>query len=173
VIKYVNELTTANRKLRDDVLDRLDYQLTKVEMEHGNILNGARIYFFDLIARNGYRGTLNFVITVISLVLLFTIIYYRRFQDEIDRYIYNVRPYGKNSEDKLPRIGGKVLQFLRNVWFSLFIFITFKFSRNYFTFPRGLQAAIITEWMVGLIMLIIYFFYFASKYAFIKALLGI
>jgi len=173
VIKYVNELTTANRKLRDDVLDRLDYQLTKLEMEHGNILNRARIYFFELIAKNGYRGTWNFVITVLSLVLLFTIVYYRRFQDEIDRYIYNVRPYGKNTEDKLPHIGGKVLQFLRNVWFSLFIFITFKFNRSYFHFPKGLQATVVTEWVVGLIMLIIYFFHFSSKYAFIKALLGI
>ncbi|MCU0427688.1 MAG: hypothetical protein MUF71_18910, partial [Candidatus Kapabacteria bacterium] len=61
----------------------------------------------------------------------------------------------------------------RIVWFSAVVCLSPKFNKEYFHFSTVLLWFVVAEWVVGVMMLIMYLVFIASKYGFVKVLLGI
>jgi uncharacterized protein YjbI with pentapeptide repeats len=206
VIKYVNNQEKAPKDLKDDVTERLNYQLTRLEMHHAIGWRLIWLEFLELVVRNGYNGGMQFFSFLLSLVFLFAVLFFFLFRSELklyiveDKFIEDTRTVQKPLSERLGSLKDIVrpsryatkefwlqcredlsrslkwllqpMRFAEAMWFSAFVFLSFKFNRDYFKFSRGLRIVVIIEWSAGLGLIAIYLIYSASRYAFVKALLG-
>lgn len=180
VVKYVNDQQTAPKDLRDEALSRLNYQLVQLDRRYSqSTIEKLWLGFLELVVRNGYHGGGNFAIVVSVLVVVFAFGYCLHHQNELDAFIKQGKFISEGGDQEAhapesrPVRKEPFLRTIRSLWFSIYIFITPKFDKQYFKFSGGLQRLVITEWMIGLGMIGIYLVYIATKFAFVKALLGI
>jgi hypothetical protein len=191
--QYVNEYKTANKSQKDDVLAWLDYQAEKYRREYyrkhlfedGNTGKLFVSNFLEFFVRNGYHGEWVFLSRALFLITLFMLIYVGFFRKTIDAYVTKEEFFDPNAHPSqrlkpLPpekpvkvSISDYMLSITRGMWFSFVVFVNPKFPSKYFKFHKPLLFVIIIEWSIGLFMLILFAFFIASKFPFIKTLFGI
>lgn len=187
--QYTSNYPTANQTQKEDVLAWLDYQAENYRREYYRIYlneNGNRWKLFtsttlEILVRNGYRGEWRFCGWSALLILLFAAIYTLFFRTTVDAYVVNEefinpanpKPSRLKPEHKTSPHTNYLLSTMRSVWFSFVVFINPRFPSKYFKFYKSLLLIIIAEWAIGLFMLIIFAWFIAAKFPFIKALFGL
>lgn len=190
---YVNEYKTADKNQRDDVLAWLNYQAEKYRRDYyrdklaedGNAWKLFWSYVLEFLVRNGYHGEWIFVSRALFIIVFFALLYIAFFRQAIDTYVAkeeffdpkspgSIRLKKKEPESAIKStMSDTVLSLSRSIWFSFVVFVNPKFPSKYFKFYKSLLFVVIIEWSIGLFMLVIFAYFIASKFPFIKALFGI
>jgi hypothetical protein len=201
-IQYVNTKKEVSSSLKNDVLDKLEYQKFLLNMKRKKDEKSVGYIwdaFTDLTVKRGYNGIERFLYISGSILFIFAIIYcLPRFKYDIlvltkknnikskldvekEKFEYkkflveeNYNCYNDLSKRKrfLRKISDFILDFTQTLWFSTKVFLSPKYHQEYFCLSKGLQIVIIVEYFAGTVMMLLFFAFIASKFAFIKALLG-
>lgn len=118
----------------------------------------------------GYHGENKFIISSLTVILLFSLIYFMFFQQEIIEYIKK----DSNSFDiNYSRPRYNLIYYALCLRFAFKLFVNIKFSYNYFNETKGLGYIFILNWLLGIVFIILFLIYIASQYPFIKDIIGI
>lgn len=180
LISYVREYNSSEDSRKGSAISWLEYQKIHYQMEYykhsscKDKLNYAWLLFLDVLVNNGYNGEKQFLLLLVSIVLLFAFIYKKNEKREVLRHIASLN----KTEDSKKRIRRKALppnnfiDFFQCAWFSFILFVTPKFPASYFKFSKPLLLLIFLEWIIGLFLMVLFFIYIASKYQFVQFLFG-
>ncbi|MBX7151837.1 hypothetical protein K1X84_09380 [bacterium] len=182
LIQNVNANSNASEELRNDVLARLKYQVIQLQRVNPETSSWDRavLGILEIIVRNGYEGGGQFFLSSLLIVVFFSLIYQSRYMTDVTFMVKG--EYAKNEQQEpksglLKKVGGlfltRLLDFFQAMWFSVYIFLSPKFPSEIFQRSSIFQLIATVEWMFGICMMIVYFVYIASNYAFIRSLLGI
>jgi hypothetical protein len=142
-----------------------------------NGINYIWLSFLELTVGNGYNGGSRFFYSCLIMILIFSIIYFVFSREEFVSYINNENGALKNDETDTMYISYEPKSYLRNFfkcfWQSFNIFFNPKYNFKYFQFSNKLFIPVIIEWLLGILMIILFLIYIATTYPFIRALLGI
>jgi hypothetical protein len=178
------EISDVTRK--NDVIDWIDYQLDfhrrqylrhKEDKKLSERFELFWLNFVEATVRSGYKGEARFCAWLFSLVFLFALVYLVFFRRTIYEYVtHEAIIEERQLQIQFPhrkKWGEVMIDLFRCLWFSFVLFITPRFHSKYFRFHRKLLAVMIVEWTIGLLLMIIFVVYIASKYPFVKTLFGI
>lgn len=182
LIQNVNANSNAPEELRNEALARLKYQLIQLQRTNPETpwLDKTVLDILQVVVRNGYKGGGQFFFTSLLIVAIFSLIYQSRFMADVSVMVKGdrLKPDARDSKASLlSKVSGlflsRVLEFFEAMWFSVYIFLSPKFPSEIFKRSPVFQLIATVEWVFGVGMIIVYFVYIASNYAFIRSLLGI
>ena len=194
-IQSINNNNSLILKTKSKIVKRLEYMQVQSEIkklrsisfdnisEVGFSYFQSKLYllwllFLKLVLNNGYNGEVNFTFVCFGLILIFSLIYASNNRFELNMFAVNDEFNVKEIYSDKTRLiyekefGDIFLQYLRCLWFSLVVFISPTFNKKYFKSSNNLQIFIITEWFLGLFMIIIFLIYVASDYPFVEKIVG-
>jgi hypothetical protein len=181
-----------NKQIKDDTLIKAEYK----ELLYSRFNNRKEKYAFYYYLMNIQKSPLNIVYTIKNLILLPTVningyygeynfficsfliiiyfaffIYFRKYRTLIYSYIVNDEFSTLKGKEKK---GSGFSDFFKSLWFSCVVFINPKFPAKYFKFSNeSFLKAIVIEWIIGLIIVIIFLVFVASKFPIVAKLLAI
>jgi hypothetical protein len=157
--------------------NRLDHESLKVEAEYDrqNFRRATfgfkylRFLFLESVVGNGYNGEGTFVKTVVLILFLYSFIYFFFYRAQIVNYMV------EHYENASPNIAAKptLINYFRCFWISFIMLITPKYPLNIFKQKTSIFILLSVEWFLGIILIILFLVYIASKYSFIKSLIGL
>lgn len=170
---------TRNEELRDELTRRWEHEKKITEIRYyrenifssfSNFVNYSWYSFLEAVVGNGYRGENRFFVTVLSFVFFFAIVYFLGFNREITALLSKLE-----NEDPPPYIARKynLVMLVKCMWVSFYVFITPKFAASFFHQKRAFFFWLLTEWMFGVMLIILFLVFIASNYSFVKALIGL
>lgn len=178
------EISDVKRK--SDVTDWIDYQQTfhrrhylaeKKDKRLSEYFELAWLNIVQATVRSGFKGEGRFFLWLAAVVLAFTLYYMLACRKLVCGYVeHDTIATGRQLELDFARkrnFADLAIDFFKCFWFSFVLFITPKFHRQYFKFPRRLLVAVLLEWSIGLFLMIIFVIYIATRYPFVKTLFGI
>jgi hypothetical protein len=181
LLEYALSYKTDDQGLKSEVAEEIKYQAEKT---HTNFLRfcdkeGWEVKSHDMLAiivNNGRNGGGNFLICSSILILFFSVFYFGAFRTEISNYILNKsEPTPANQLSLFPVVEKRYkyfLEFSRALWFSVVVFVSPRFDPKFFNLDKRLQILVMIEWVIGILMVIIFVVYIASKYPFLKMIFG-
>jgi len=170
--EYVRNMSGVDQSLKDKAIDWILYQeqvllvyyLTD-NMSVSNFFQLIGLGFLYVTVNFGYNGEWNFIGCCLIVIFLFAWKYYRRYKKEVHYSITEAK------EDNY--YFTRSFEFFKCLWFSTMIFISIKIDKKYFHFNNAFLKIVLFEWFLGLLLFIIFFVYVASRYPFVKDLVGI
>jgi hypothetical protein len=176
----------------DEANIHLDHQKTMYRMEYlkdnptfFNLLAYLGYQLLEWTVGNGYHGETRFALFSLTLIVIFAFFYYWRYRKDILYYIDHTRNKGETI-DMPParryrshfrqRPGSQTTAFVtfaKCFWFSFVIFINPRFPPSYFKFGNGFLVFLLTEWLIGVVMIILFLIFIASQYSFVKSIIGL
>lgn len=182
LIQNVNANANAPEELRNDALARLKYQVIQLQRinPETSALDKAIYGILEIIVRNGYEGGARFFLTSLIVIVFFSILYQSRYMADVTVMVKGEHVKTETKEMKsglFAKVSGhflaRLLEFFQAMWFSVYIFLSPKFPSEIFQRSSVFQLIATIEWVFGVCMMIVYFVFIASNYAFIRSLLGI
>lgn len=183
---YIDFIESLKIKIEDEdtlryaskeASSKLDYLTDKYRMHYykHNILqsNNLVLYFKYLIVYSttnfGYHGENKFIISSLTVIFLFSLIYFMFFQKEIIEYIKKDSNFFAINYTR-PKYN--LIYYALCLRFAFKLFVTIKFSYDYFNDTKGLGYIFILNWLLGIVFIILFLIYIASQYPFIKDIIG-
>jgi len=117
----------------------------------GNIIKLIWFGLLEVVVKNGYGGQVNFFISCICIVFVFSFIYFFNFQKKIPK-----------SNNSFEINFGILVRYFSCIWFSFIVFANPRFPAKYFMFNSRFLYFVITEWVFW-ISNDYYFLYLYSK----------
>jgi hypothetical protein len=138
-----------------------------------------KLSFLESAVGNGYLGGGNFAVSSLLIILLFALAYYLFYRREFIEYI-NWENEEKEKSNKNKRKKSEVYDrrnqaknFAKCFWKSFYIYFSPKFNFSYFNLPTSLWIIVVMEWLIGILMILLFLIYVAATYPFIRNLLGL
>ncbi len=141
----------------------------KYKFQHGGAL--LWLYTLKLTLNCGYKGESNFFITVLTIIAIFSLLYFYLFNDDMMNYFNESNTQPSYYKGKIQKF--TIKNFAKCLWLSTGIFLNPKFPKKHFNFSNYLFLIVSFEWVLGLFLIILYLLYIAVNYPFVKAILGI
>lgn len=181
-IAIIQNNTNIKPDLKDECLSRLEYQIKYLDYTYNASrfrelnLSDKFLLFVDavlyLTVNFGYNGEINFIITCALISLFFSVLLYRKYYNDINIFFAKSESL-KEAPEFLNISRTSFLKYFQVYYFSIIILISPKFPMKYFLLNNSLLRLIIIEWTIGIILIAIFLVYIASKYSFVKTLIGI
>ncbi|SEL62851.1 hypothetical protein SAMN04488505_102713 [Chitinophaga rupis] len=168
----VEEIINHNNHLK------LENQVKYLKSQPGISFQILKYNFLEYLVGNGYHGEASFFPSALLFILLFTILYNIWFVRDVQAYILKINEKSGHNEpaviskEKKTALDAAVT-FAQCFWMSVIVFLNPRFPAAYFRFRNSFMIVVVIEWLIGLVMIILFLIFIASKYAFVKTLLGI
>lgn len=174
VIGFTNAQYDAPEAQKREILDRLNYQLFLIKKQHASGLESVWLGFVHTIVKGGYKGGTRLFTISIVVIMIFGILFFILLGQKIPEYLFHIGSTSKGSfEDhiSMPLLLA-ISRFSMVVFLSLTIFISIRFKLIYFTLPAKIHMTMVAEWVIGKVTLLFFLAFIASKYEFVKDVLG-
>ena len=178
-IQFYQDSSKMDDDRKKELTERLNYQKTLYKermigaepFSIGKMTKLIWMKFLKFTVNYGYKGEKAFVITLGIFILIWSLIYYFRFGEEIVRYLVSLNEESSFNKETTGIISeGK--KFLMCCWFSFVVFANPRFPSSYFMFTQKLFKWLWREWLFGLLLFVLFIVYIASKYNFIQKMFG-
>jgi hypothetical protein len=134
--------------------------------------------FLEATVATGYKGEWRFAFWVLTIIILFSLIFYFRHHDAVIDYLNSM--YNKDeaaianySTMKVYKSFNGFRDYMRCLWFSCMVFVDPRLPITFFNLRVGLFGLVLTEWICGLTAILLFLVFLASNYPFIHSLIGI
>lgn len=179
-VKYLFE---KKEEVKNELVARFDNERNSYETKYHWQANNFGLFMLnsslEMIVNHGYHGEANVAITAFSVMIFFSLLYLIFFPAQVEQYLKT-----KDATTESPVVtAGKRTFFLRLqdiaysfakcFWVSFNIFMTPKFTNSFFKIDKRLFWLFVLEWIIGLFVIVLFLIYIASKYSFVKALVGL
>ena len=111
----------------------------------------------------------HFFVFLLVLLVLFSMIYFLVYRQEVVSYVLD--EYEKSKDEQPAKFSFR--NYCRCFWVSCIILVNPKFPSNFFRLSKGLFLWFTLQWLLSLMMVILFLVYIASKYQFLTKLTGI
>ena len=135
-------------------------------------------WFLEATVSTGYKGEWRFGMWVLSIIILFSIMYYFKHHDSIIDYLNSM--YNKGEAEianystlKVYKSFNGFRDYMRCLWFSCLVFVDPRLPITFFNLRSGLFGLVLAEWLCGLTAILLFLIFLASNYTFIHSLIGI
>jgi hypothetical protein len=140
--------------------------------------HGALGWFLEATVSNGYKGEWRFASWVLSLIIVFSLIYYFKHHEAVIDYLNSM--YNKEEKAienfatmKVYKSFNGFRDYMRCLWFSCMVFVDPRLPITFFNLRVGLFGLVLAEWICGLTAILLFLAFLASNYPFIHSLIGI
>jgi len=135
-------------------------------------------WFLEATVSTGYKGEWKFGSWVLSLILLFSLVYYFKHHEAIIDYLNSMYNKDEDAVAKFPTMKvhksfNGFRDYMRCLWFSCMVFVDPRLPITFFNLRVGLFGLVLTEWLCGLLAIALFLIFLASNYPFIHSLIGI
>lgn len=173
-----------NSPQKISAIEKIEYQENLLEKIHAKNTNSYLKYFQKLFVEYtvnyGYKGEKNIVLWALSTILIFSFLYFLLRSETIKNYILLETITQDSQTIKLPwkellkrSSKNQFIIFFQCIWFSLVVFVNPRFPSKYFKFDQNLLLIILAEWLMGLVLVMMYLYFIASKYPLFRTLINI
>lgn len=161
----------AGRFAHDEILYRIKYY--KTNSWPANFPPYVWYSLLEKVVGNGYHGEIRFVKTVFWVILLFSWAYFFFFQKEVFSILDPPPPANTLGPEQKPVKGLQFVAYAKCLWLSFVIFITPKYSSAYLQYRLAFIIVLSLEWVLGLVLIVLFLVYIAAAYPFIKSIVGL
>lgn len=159
------------------MVDKLTHDYQRVEahfkLSHfslANFFDACLYYFLETMVGNGYKGEWNFLIATLAAILAFASVYFFLFRKAALNYIAEHHGDGNAETDT----NANAKNFCRCVWISCVLLISPQFPSSFFKITdRKLFALFISQWTLGILMVLLFLVFIASNYPVLTKLTGL
>jgi len=125
--------------------------------------------FLETLVGNGYNGEINFLVSTLIIILFFSLLYFLFYRQDVVGYM------NKEFEgsDNLNAAAFTLSNFCRCIWISGIILVNPKFPAHFFKQRPTVFYLFTLQWIISIIMILLFLVYIASKYQFLSKLTGI
>jgi hypothetical protein len=134
--------------------------------------------FLEATVATGYKGEWRFAFWVLSIIIIFSLIYYFRHHEAVIDYLNSM--YNKEEKAienfatmKVYKSFNGFRDYMRCLWFSFMVFVDPRLPITFFNLRVGLFGLVLAEWIFGLTAILLFLVFLASNYPFIHSLIGI
>lgn len=188
---YISKSPSIDIDLKNNVLDKVHYWKALLEMDNLYAQHHYREWLLNwipkLTANFGYEGVWVFVFSTIFFVVIISIMFFISGRQKVSNYIsvrgeitedfetqfaymsdYPIIPKGSLNYFKIG-----IRQWASCFWLAAFIFVNPKFPIKFFHIRGWLFMWMFICWLIGIMMLLIFFIYIAAKASFIRTILSL
>jgi len=185
--KFTNdELVTSLKARYEHEKSQWERKYYEAHMKHpdnagdfiSSFIHCALAWFLEATVSTGYKGEWRFGLWVLSIIILFSIIYYFKHHESIIDYLNSM--YNKGEAEMANYSTLKVYKSfngfrdnMRCLWFSCLVFVDPRLPITFFNLKVGLFGLVLAEWLCGLTAILLFLIFLASNYPFIHSLIGI
>jgi hypothetical protein len=182
----LKEQATSYYSKQDAVTEKLaqkyDHDKMRYQMEYdwhaGNYLSYFGTAIPEFFVKNGYEGEKRFFTLTVLVVLLFALLFFFFCKKEMVTYFEGESGSEDSEKVAAPAQGtGKsnitFKTYFKGLWLSTIVLISPHFPKRYFKINGIMFGFVIIEWLLGLLMIVLFFVYIAGHYPIVKTLVGI
>jgi hypothetical protein len=165
-------------KIAGVINDKLEHEYLLIEADYnkenfwrsiGSANRYLKFYFLELTVQNGYNGEGTFFSISLFIFLFFSLIYFSFHRRDVVNFVIVNYENAPAVEKARPT----AINYCRCFWVSCVILINPKFPATFFKEKPRLFALFTIQWVIGLIMVILFLVYIASKYPILNKITGL
>jgi len=179
----VKFLFEKKEEVKNELVARFDNERNRYETKYHWQANNFGLFMLnsslEMIVNHGYHGEPNVAITAFSIMIFFSLLYLIFFPVQIEQYLKSkdasaeVAAVAIGKRSFFTKLQDTAYSFAKCFWVSFNIFMTPKFTNSFFKIDKRLFWLFALEWVIGLFVIVLFLIYIASKYSFVKALVGL
>lgn len=112
----------------------------------------------------GHDGDLKFLRTCLWIVGVFMLLFWWNYTDALAAVCFD--------QDDVPAVSGRAPKWLISLYLSVWVFVALKPPPRLFTLSRWLLFLALMEWLLGIVMIILFLSYIAPNYPIFQKLFG-
>jgi hypothetical protein len=164
-----NNLDEISAKVNhDQIVYEQRYNRMNKHFLNGHALKYYKSVGLEKVVGNGYHGAFRFFDFALWVYALFIFIYLAFFHSTMRKIMEENFKENPDNQSK-----NRYSLLFYTAWFSFVVLINPRIQLKYLKYSTVFTWFVLTEWVTGLLLLVLFLYYIAPTYPFIKSLLGI
>ncbi len=156
------------KALHDEIMYDQEYDKKNKRFVNRSFIKYYTSVWLEKLVGNGYHGAFRFINSSLWFYMLFIFIYLLFFHRTIRQIMEENFKTNPDNQSK-----NKLSLFFYSAWFSFLVLINPRIQLKYLKYSIIFTCFVLLEWAIGIILLILFLYYIAPTYPFIKTLLGL